>query len=429
MDCVELSLVLLMFLLLTTFISAGVQSQHTIPRNDVDVQLAAQSPQKLLMDVQPKLPIIMPLVWDSYEAAYLVKLLIGNQLQELVVDTGSSQLSVKGSGCEWTMCDGVSDCTQTKCPCGFNTDGSQRTDCDAQHHYQGNTGILLKPGEKGAGTLTKMTYGSQIDSIQHWWDTIAMPGGSVTCSELQNSPSRIQLDAVGAINPLFKSHIVVHRVFHIDGTSSSNLLGMSRPNGGSREIGKFSVLDHLFAQSGNKTWGMVCYNNGGWLSLGAIPCFTNVNYIPLVQPKQLSRFVTSFYIVEIQSFAFGESTENLVEVARPPKYALLDTGTTHTYGPIVLGESMSAAGYNERKHVVCITLGSKTQQLTMTYTPSDLIDSVFGGSVLNITRASTFEDYETIFPNNDVILFGAVMMRNRYFEYDLQNNRLGIEQL
>jgi hypothetical protein len=380
-------------------------------------------------DVQ--LPPVAPMWWDDMEGAYMVVLVVGAGVVELVLDTGSSQLSVKGTGCEWRTCTPLG-CAVTSCPCGFATDGSPRTNC-AEHYYQ-PTGPRLAPGERGAGISTQMTYGSQTDTVQHYLDTVhvPVPSSSLTCEQVIRTPhpSTLQdvMGAVGAQPKVRVGELVVHRVSHIDGTSSSNLLGLARPNGGSLEHGARVVLDNLLDDT--QTWSVVLRPSGGWLALGPLPCFVNPHHVPMVQPKSFSNFITSFYIVNVVSMAVGPSLANLTQLKYVPKYCIVDTGTTSTYGSPRLGEALDAAGYREdAAGVLQLKLGSSSSPLTLNYTTDQLRDPDYPlHCVIEAWPGRTLDDYIHIFPDADggVLLLGAIMMMDMYWEFNIAKKRIGV---
>ena len=400
------------------------QSQHTDNNN---------RRLRVKLDAKPPLPPLAPMWWDPAEGAYMVVLVVGAGVVELVLDTGSSQLSVKGTGCEWRTCTPLG-CAVTSCPCGLGADGTPRTDC-TEHYYQ-PLGHRLAPGEQGAGTSTQMTYGSQTDTVSHYLDTVhvPMPSSSIlTCDMLHTAPSPVALrDVAGNENEWLRvGKLVVHRVSYIEGTSSSNLLGLARPNGGTTEHGANVVLDELLDPV-KRTWSAVLQPTGGWLALGTLPCFTTPHYIPLLTPRPFANFLTSFYIVNLVSMSVGPSPDALTRLRDVPKYCVIDTGTTATYGSTQLGDALDAAGYVENRSVVQLKLGSASSPLTLTYTPDQLRDPDYPTQgIIEAWPGRTLDDYSQIFPDRDggVLLLGAVMMYGFYWEFDLRRARVGVTDL
>jgi hypothetical protein len=364
------------------------------------------------------------MLWDAYEGAYMVSLVVGTGIVELVLDTGSSQLSVKGTDCKWKQC-GPNGCNVTACPCGFEG-GESRTDC-SDHYYQPG-GYKISPGEAGSGISTVMTYGSQTDTIEHYIDVVSVPTSSsrITCTDMLSPPRKSEFDAP-ADNTL-GSEVIVHRVLNIEGSSSSNLLGMSLPKR-SVEHGS-TVLQESLIPDG--TWSVVLHGVGGWLALGPLQCFSPVHYIPLVSPKSFNAFLTSFYIVEIVSISVGPSVTKLTQLKSPPRYCVIDTGTTSTYGSVSFGRQLQSAGYNERTSVFRIELGTTSNPVSLTYTANQLRDPDSPHqSVIEAWPGRTLGDYDDIFPpsHGGVILFGALMMNHMYWEFDVKHKRIGVTDL
>jgi hypothetical protein len=257
--------------------------------------------------------------------------------------------------------------------------------------------------------MTTMKYGSQTDTVSHYMDTvhIPLPLSPVSCESLATAPpatvtekSRVQI-----------GELVVHRVSHIEGTSSSNLLGFARPHVKKNRDGA-SVLDKLLDST--QTWSAVMYPAGGWLALGALPCY-RAHYIPLLSPRAFTNFLTRFYIVNVLSIAVGPSMDVLTPLAYVPRYCLIDTGTTGTYGSPKLGTALDASGYTTQS-VVQLKLGSAMSPLTLSYTA---------------WPGRTLDDYTQLFPDAEggVLLLGAVMMFGFYWEFDLSQDRVGVQDL
>lgn len=342
----------------------------------------------------------------------MVNLNVGAGMVELVLDSGSSQLSVKGSDCTWRRCDGLG-CSSEACPCGRLPNGELRTDC-REHYYQ-PTGARL------AGQVTEMAYGSQTDTVSQYVDSVSVPVvPTLACTDIVVTPAST-VDTKSMV-PL--GEFTVYRVSNIVGFSSSNLLGVARPKGTGTV-----VVDKLL--NDEKTWGVVMHGGGGWLSLGALPCFTPT-YVPLVTPRAFDDFVTKFYILNILSIAVGPSADVLTPVADAPKYCIVDTGTTNTYGSPKLGSALHAAGFVESKSVFQLQLGTARSSFTLRYTSTQLQNvEAPKQSVLEVMPGRTLSDFTHLFPDKSggVLLMGAVMMKGFYWEFDMANNRVGLVDL
>ena len=464
-------------------------------RTDVS---AAPAPAPAPNNPPSNVPIV-PLWWDTDEGAYMLRIKMGRGQVEAVLDTGSSHISAKGASCKWTYCGGNGNddddddddaaataaapsttCVTKACPCGteITGDGSAahvRTDCNKFFYVP--TGRLVQPGQDGAGSSTKLVYGSQEDTISHYLDDVSLPctpGSGVTCAVLSDEAhtprgnSGDDNDVLGGLhggerqnahtpNEYLLGAMIVHLVHHIQGSSSSNLFGLARPRvfagGGGHESSRYVVLEKLLPEenddklaaaaaaavtkkrappSSPRVWSLVLRKQGGWFALGALDaCFRAVKYAPLVDPSIFRSFITHFYIVDIVSMEVGPSLSTLVRVRKnEPRYCLVDTGTTYTYGSVSLGASLAALGYVESRWFVRFTLGRKSDPIVLTYSAADLVDRDFpASSVMQCTEGKTLPDFDKLFPTPNVVLFGALMMQNMYWEFDLIRKRMGVQSL
>ncbi len=352
------------------------------------------------------IPAVVPIWWDDSEGAYMIKLHVGKGLIECVIDTGSNQLSAKGSECQWTNCDEGSCSTQT-CPCGLDEMGRRRKDC---------SNLMYRPTGEHMGTGGKLTYGSQEDTVQHWNDDVNIPCMQLSCDNLLSTVGELGMktDTYQSIE-----NIMVHLVTHIRGTSASNLFGLAMPTDDS------SLVAKLFPNK-KPCWSIVLRNGGGWWAMGALPCFSKVEYAPLVDPPAFRSFVTQFYVVPLTSMWVGSNAGDMVQVKKGvPKYCIIDTGTTLTYGSTTLGKGLSEKGWSETLSFIKLVLGS----VEITWSPKQLADPDYqDSSIIQVTKGRTLDDFDTIFPSG-ALLLGVLMMRNCYWEFDCVNHRLGIQAL
>jgi|688.fasta_scaffold00628_34 hypothetical protein len=381
---------------------------------------------------------IAPLWWDKEEGAYMLKLKLGDSRVELVLDTGSSQISAKGAGCQYTSCeDGDSkSCSTQQCPCGtsLTKEGGAQERKDCNPFYYVPKGRFISPGEEGAGTKTKLVYGSQEDTVSHYMDAVSLPCMSDKTPMhhrflLENIPATNEDDALNN-NEYLLGNMIVHFVHHIQGTSSSNLVGLARPALKSLgpEYGRHVTIEKLLQGSEN-VWSLLLDPQGGWFILGSLaPSFPGVEYVPMVDPPMFRDFVTHFYVLDILSLEVGPDLKHMTLIKkRKPKYCILDTGTTYTYGCAALGKQLAETGYDELSWYVRLRLGSKKNNTVLTYSPADLQDVDFPSySVFQCDAARTLPDFNAIFPDPDVLLFGALMMQRHYWEFDLERKRVGV---
>jgi hypothetical protein len=126
----------------------------------------------------------------------------------------------------------------------------------------------------------------------------------------------------------------------------------------------------------------------------------------------------------------GPSLETLVKVKGAPQYCVVDTGTTYSYASTSLGAALDKVGYDERAWYIRLHLGNPQNPVVITYSPQQLQDpDVRGASILQCTEGRTLDNFDEIFPNVRVLLFGAYMMRNCYWEFDIDKKLLGVQAL
>lgn len=369
-----------------------------------------------------------PLVWDTDEGGFMIRITIGASPLQLVFDTGSSQISVKGQQCKWTSC--------SENPVGGG-EVCIVQDCPVDAAYQ-PTGRSIEPGQFGAGTSTTLTYGSQEDTVSHFLDTVLvgkLRNDASLCDVLfGRTPTAARQQHQQALH-----NIVVHNVSAITGSSTSNLFGFARapaPGTATTENGEFTLIEQIYGGvKGERThnWSLLLNNtNGWWLSALPTQCFPPLQYVPMVLPKSFATFVTRFYVLPIQSFAVGPSFDKLkpVRTAEQPRYCVLDTGTTLTYGAPGLGAAMRQSGYVEGAGYVVMTLGSGAQTIKLTYTPEQLVDPEYAGTYLiQADPHNTLDDYYDIFNGEQVLLFGILMMTNKIWNFDMTRQQIGIANL
>ena len=377
------------------------------------------------------MPPLAPLTWSDAEGAFMIQLSIGSGQVDLVLDTGSSQVSAKVDGCEWTQCpegrDGASTgCSVQACPC-------DKGDCTLEYYRPSHaSSALVNAGTYGYSTTMK--YGSQEDTVTHAVDRVTIPKVVVTCKQLlSGGATRFSRGRTGEES--VSAEMVIHKVHRIKGSSTSNMFGLARPEltggGGGQVKQPVAVLDKLFDGTGEKMWSVLLYQKTGWWALGRIPCFAPA-YMPLIQPRAFSQFVTKFYVLPIISIEAGPTVQLMRPIAasKCPKYCVVDTGTTYTYGSERLGSSLDKLGYDERTWFVRFLLGEGKQVVELLFTPEQLRDpDIPGSSVLQCWTGRTLDGYDDMFSGANVLLWGAYMMRNMYWEFDLGGNRVGVARV
>ena len=359
-----------------------------------------------------------PMRWDDSEGAWMLLMRMGHKgtVIEFVLDSGSGQLSAKGADCKWTTC-GKAGCKTRACPCGNNPDGTKRTNCSV-HHYVPE-GRRLAPGQEGAGNSTKLKFGTQEDTVSHYKEHVCLEVASVPCDALLASPHAHHPTAPSAN----KDEMLVHLIHAIDGTSSSNICGISRPVRGARAV----VLSHLLAPPETRnTWSCVLFRAGGWFLLGPLPlCVPPPQRCSLVWPREFASFSTRFYVVRMTALEVSSSAAGgWTAVPDPPRYIIVDTGTTCTYAPPSLGGRMRGVGYDAKHSSMRFVCDGG---LVLEYSAAALRDPDFPKrNVFKCDPGTTLQDFDGIFSGVPSILLGAVMMRNFGWEFDLVREEMGV---
>jgi len=357
---------------------------------------------------------LVPLRWDRDEGAFMISLHVGAGTEpvEFVLDSGSGSLSAKGPGCKWTSCGetGQDVCTTQACPCKEDKTGKRCSRYVPQ-------GRKLRPGESGAGTDTVVAFGSQEDTVTHFLEDVHMPHATAESCQVALRGGNLQVNAKHLM-----SGVVVHQVHAIKGTSTSNIMGLSLPAPGNTQV----VVSRL-----TDVFSLVLFDTTGWFALQSMEaCFPQTQFMKLVWPREFSSFMTRFYVVPLQKLEVVNGNQ-AIAVSRCPKFVVFDTGTTCCYTEPALGEHMrQTCSYSPQSSGLIFTLQGQSGPVVLDYTASELRDPDNPSlSSFNCEPDTTLPDYHDIFGNTSVVLFGAVPMRNRYWEYDLSKKRLGVHKL
>ena len=361
---------------------------------------------------------LVPLRWDKDEGAFMISLYVGAGAEpvEFVLDSGSGSLSAKGPDCQWTSCgeSGQDTCITQACPCKADKTGKK---CKASRYVP--QGRKLRPGERGAGKDTVVTFGSQEDTVTHFLEDVHMPHATAGSCEAALTSAGLKADARHVM-----SDVVMHQVHAIKGTSTSNIMGLSLPAPGNTQV----VVSRL-----SDVWSLVLFDTHGWFALQSMQtCFPKTQFMKLVWPREFASFMTRFYVVPLLKMEVVNGAGPGTALRDPPKFVVFDTGTTCCYAEPGLGARMRAfCGYDSGSSGLMFTLqGEGGKVVVLNYTATELRDPDNPPqSSFNCDPDTTLPDYHDIFGDTSVILFGAVPMRNRYWEYDLGKKRLGVVTL
>lgn len=402
----------------TVFVLGAVAFGLTVTTYDEDNALVAKSAatgRKARLARGAGLKLV-PLRWDKDEGAFMISLYVGagEEPVEFVLDSGSGSLSAKGPGCKWTSCgeSGQDVCTTQACPCRADKTGKK---CNASRYVP--QGRKLRPGESGAGKETTVAFGSQEDTVTHFMEDVHMPHATAESCQAALNGGTLRADAKHLM-----SNVVVHQVHAIKGTSTSNIMGLSLPAPGNTQV----VVSRL-----TDVWSLVLFDTKGWFALQSMQsCFPNTQFMKLVWPREFSSFMTRFYVVPLKKLEVVNGN-SAVTVGNCPQFVVFDTGTTCCYTEPTLGAHMrQTCSYSPQSSGLVFTLKGESGDVLLDYSASELRDPDNPSlSSFNCEPDTTLPDYHDIFGNTSVVLFGAVPMRNRYWEYDLSKKRLGVHKL
>ena len=368
--------------------------------------LGDEMTQVIDLSSQTQTPISIPIYWDQYEGAYMITFGLGaNQSLSFVIDSGSSHLTAKGESCKWVNCTDNSQCNIQACPCKSGNGAN----CD---HY---TYIPVGPelsNKSDLGLHKILSYGSQEAHVNHYLDLIKLSTGEL-------------------LGPA-----IVNKMNKITGTSSSNIFGTSQPT-----KQKNTLLDNIY-KTKPPVWTMETHNFSGTLYFGYYPDINfrqQMFFVPLIQPYAFTSFVTKFYVLpisDIQVKLLDWSEFKSVNSKYKIQYALIDTGTTLTYTSYKFGDALKQLGISnpdEPKYELRILFsdieddsGKSTQEQWLSWSSQQLIDTDDSQSnIICSTKQSTFDDFDSLFSNEHVMMIGMLQLNNMIIEHDCIAERIG----
>ena len=268
----------------------------------------------------------IPLTWDSFEGAYMIRIRVGNNIIESVLDTGCGHVTAKTTDCQWKQCP---SCSTQKCPV--------------------HGGGYYESKSKG-GMSEQMTYGSQVDTV------------------IRDNDS-VRILAKGSEIPMGDgNNFEILKVTAITGTSYSNLLGFSNILRRPKRLRNIHPLVGL----NTNIWTMKVGNRQSSIYLGKM---NNVKFSRMSFVYPSMSYKTNFYMVPVTSITVDDKP------IVAPKYMLLDTGTTHTYLPPSTIQSLKQNGWDFRRKPITFTFGNRS----ITYRYHDLRDPDYSHQSVLVT--------------------------------------------
>lgn len=391
----------------------------------------------------------LPLVWSVEEGAYMVRLHMGANPVELVLDSGSSHLSVKGADCRYRQCGseqlarearkykdasvfraGGLTCMERPCPCG-------KQNCNHVSYRPTQTAERLRV----PGLQKVLSYGSQENVVTHYKDKVYLTGSS------QENGGKERTREV--------DNVVIYEITRVSGDSSSSILGMALQLNPKVANMHTTFLDAYWSQLGSgKTWTCRLEPRGGWWTMDPVQAPAHALTLPLVpfsDPRLLPMrgIDVFFYMTELSGIGVVRNGvrrlwvpeirpnlptgEVMVQRRGFPTFAIWDTGTSNTYGSPEVGKNLSALDYDEQVDTLEFWFpnGSKID-----WTFDQMIDpDGYPGhrsptTAFHVAEGRTLPGFEDMFHGVPCLLMGARQMcsgsKGCTWKHDMDNLRLQV---
>jgi hypothetical protein len=384
---------------------------------------------------------IIPVHWDEEEGGFMINVRLGGSWVSLVVDTGSNHVSAKGSECSWVDCgDQDKECVVRPCPQNSFEPAGLRAD---QGTYEPlSPAVTVRDKDGVFREETSLHYGSQTSTVSYYQETITLPTLDAPLGPQQALSAGF---SGGEVRLVTLGPMLIHRITRIEGSSTSNILGLAA---GDVELPEASVLNILLPQTHtaprSRVWSMFTdYGSSseggeGWISMGPQRCFGDPFFVDAVLPSEFLHFSTQFYVVGLLEVRVDGQTvlsgrqgrgrgRGRGRRGRVPQYMVLDTGTTACYGSTSFGRALDKAGWMEGVSLIEFVIGNEQSWTTLSYTPEQYRDRTGAfKSVINVSKRRTLDNFDVLFSNVEVFLMGISLMRGMYWEYDLSRKKIGV---
>lgn len=316
-----------------------------------------------------------PMWYDDYEQAYMILLTVGERDIALVFDTGSASLMVKDESCKHRG---------RACPLSNNP------------YAPSSAAISLHRPHQGPD---RTTFGSQTVYSKPYVDSVKMQG-------------RVY------------GMVKVHAISKIEGTTTSNVMGMAPFVMGPQGERK-SLADELFRSKPEKAFTLDLINDYGivyFTRARSVDPQVRLHRARITVPPSFSSFTTRFYTIEFSSITTdGGRTYDPRKQGSVPRYLMIDTGTTHTYLPRPFARMLAAHGWTNGRNGMTFNFADGAQWCL----PASLYNDEHNRSTLIGFGNGPRNAFDEAFGDTGAILVGAIAMRRTVWEHDLENMTLG----
>lgn len=326
---------------------------------------------------------IVPIRYSEEDSGFVVPAQVGSTVMDLVLDSGSSNVSVASADCVASnQCGDVS--------IGYDPEKSEAA-------------VDLK-------TEDTLNYASLEVKAKKFLDTLvffaASDGLELLCAKRSHrkSDDTIKLQLTDTL---------VASATSMDGTHS-NIIGLMQGSG---------FLDHMFSQTGMRPqWGIVCNQRSPWFVIGSIEeidCVPKKNILWMPMSKRF-RYMGA-YVLDVEEIMLNGEPMNPKD---GPLHVIVDTGTAESYwSPASCMGAWSPSLIDEKGQYPTIEYQFKTADglgWRMTMSPDHYM--VHGRSNLHGTNSNVAR----LFPTERVMILGIAHMMGLYWHFDLEGNRVGV---
>jgi hypothetical protein len=243
----------------------------------------------------PSLSLVIPIAYSHEDQGFVARVRIGGSNVYVVLDSGSSGLTVASSQC-------IKEELCTARDAGYDPDASP-TSVKMDDHV--------------------VRYGSLKVDATRFRDTFAFRALQ-DLSRCASTPPALTNDST--TGEVFLKDVELSAANQMDGTDS-NIVGLMMPTNGSKQTFLGAVYSQLPIE---RSWAVSLGTNGlGWLVLGALPSDCAMRD-PVYVPVSRDYTYLGAYVLDVVLMRAGkEGSMHVMEDF--PRHIILDTGTAETY--------------------------------------------------------------------------------------------------